>query len=121
MASVQNSKPSLAHRFGFGLGQAVKRFRAAWFRMESNLVQRAGEHGALVKASLLVVKVLLGAAGLAAVLFAAFWIAVFVLGVLALVAFGGGDGDEEGFNSALDGFVDGGYYENGVKVYDYDE
>lgn len=106
MASVQNSKPSLAHRFGFGLGQAVKRFRAAWFHMESNLVQRAGEHGELVKASLLVVKVLLGVAGLVAVLFAAFWIAVVLAGLFALVTFGArGRGKEQslfddGFNTA---------------------
>ena len=84
MAGTQRQNTSVGHRLGYGLGQMVKRVRAAWFSMENRLIQSAGKHASLVRAGLLLLKVLLGVAGLAAVLFAAFWLAAFVLGVFAL-------------------------------------
>ncbi|WAJ37279.1 hypothetical protein OU800_22155 [Pseudomonas sp. GOM7] len=108
MASSQYRahKPSLAHRFGFELGNAVKRFRVAWFRMENNLIQRAGERGKMLRACLLVLKVMMGVAGVAALLLAAFWIAAAIIGLFVLVTFGsrGRQQDQsffdDGFNTA---------------------
>ncbi len=112
MAGTQRPNTSVAHRFGYGLGQMVKRVRAAWFRMENRLIQSAGKHAPLVKAGLLLLKVLLGAAGLAAVLFAAFWLAAIVLGVFALITFGGGH--EGADDSALESFAAKGPHDSGI-------
>lgn len=110
MAGTQRQNTSVGHRLGYGLGQMVKRVRAAWFSMESNLIGRAGDRAPLVKAGLLVMKIVLGVAGLAAVLFAAFWLAAFVLAVFALITFGGGQDKpgsdnsifDDGINTAMD-------------------
>ncbi|MGF0335801.1 hypothetical protein [Ectopseudomonas toyotomiensis] len=122
MAGTQRQNTSVGHRLGYGLGQMVKRVRAAWFSMESNLIGRAGDRAPLVKAGLLVMKIVLGVAGLVAVLFAAFWLAAFVLGVFALITFGGRhDEDDSSLLYTPDGYEADGFYVNGMKAYDYDE
>ncbi len=122
MAGTQHQNASFAHRFGYGLGQLVKRVRAAWARMESNLILRAGERAPLIKAGLLLLKILLGVAGLAAVLFAAFWLAAIVIGLFALITFGGGhDEDDSSLLYTPNGYEADGFYVNGMKANDYDE
>lgn len=112
MAGTQRQITSAGHRLGYGLGQMVKRVRAAWFNMENNLIGRAGEHAHLAKAGLLVMKIVLGVAGLAAFLFAAFWLAAFVLAVFALVTFGGGSGGQD--EGTLKSFAAKGPHDAGI-------
>ncbi|MFN3769420.1 MAG: DUF3742 family protein [Ectopseudomonas guguanensis] len=122
MSGTQRQNASVGHRFGYGLGQMVKRVRAAWFRMEIRLVQSAGKHAPLVTAGLLILKVLLGIAGLLAVLFAAFWLAAFVLAVFALITFGSVHHEESSSLFEEDGYRNGhagfGYYMGGMRVDD---
>ena len=124
MAGTQRQNTSVGHRFGYGLGQVVKHLRAVWARMEYSLIQSAGKHAPLVKAGLLLLKVLLGVAGLAAVLCAAFWLAAFVIGVFALITFGGKHDGDDGDSPLLQksGYRNGhagyGYYMGGMRVDD---
>lgn len=111
MAGTQSPNTSAGHRFGYGLGQMVKRVSAAWAGVEYRLVQRAGKLGPALQLLFLASKVLIGVGVVIAALYIAYWCAI----IAALVVLGlYGITPERGYRNGPDGW---GFYVGSTKLH----
>jgi hypothetical protein len=106
---------------GYSLGLSFKRAGTWWAGVEKRLIQRAGAQGQMMKAGLLLFKVVLAVIAIVAGLYALYWVAL-VVGLVVAAAFSGGkakplsdDGllGPDGLRYGHEGF---GYYMGGTRM-----